>query len=224
MINLKTTLAGAALLMMTALPIQAETVPTVIDVADVGQHFATLSAKAEPTAGELRELAILTFINAADAPELSKKELRAHKKALETLAKTSGNDPEIVAIGAVFYGIQAREAKSDMDALILAKKGITVLDKLVEENPENGGVLMQRGLSALYAPSFLGRDKVFVADFTELLSDRFSLPPAERAYVLYNLLQGYKKIDDKDAGDAVRAELQTLKVVPWTDLAVNVSF
>lgn len=224
MINLKTTLAGAALLMMTALPIQAETVPTVIDVADVGQHFATLSAKAGPTAGELRELALLTFINAADAPELSKKELRAHKKALETLAKTSGNDPEIVAIRAVFYGIQAREAKSDMDALILAKKGITVLDKLVEENPENGGVLMQRGLSALYAPSFLGRDKVFVADFTELLSDRFSLPPAERAYVLYNLLQGYKKIDDKDAGDAVRAELQTLKVVPWTDLAVNVSF
>ena len=224
MTPLKTALAGAALLACIVLPLYAETVPTVINAQDVTQRFAELSAKGDPSQQDLRELAVLTFIEAASAPELSGKELDTYEEALMDLTKASNNDPETAAIRAVFYGIQAREASSDMNALILAKKGITALDDLVEDNPDNGGVLMQRGLAALYAPSFLGRDSVFIEDFNSLLSDRFALPPTERAYVLYNLLQGYKKVGDADAGHAVQAELKALNVSPWTDLGTDISF
>ncbi len=224
MTNLKTALAGAALLALSTLPLHSETAPTVINAADVAERFATLSSKNNPTPQELRELAVLTFIEATSLPELSDDELEAYKQALEGLTKASGNDPEIAAIRAVFYGIQAREASSDMNALIFAKKGIKELDELVQNNPDNGGVLMQRGLAALYAPSFLGRDSVFIEDFTGLLSDRFALPPVERAYVLYNLLQGYKKVGDKEAGYAVQVELQTLNITPWTKLGAEISF
>jgi hypothetical protein len=220
----KSALATAALLAFGALPLQAETAPLVVTAKDVAQRLTELSAKSVQSPEDLRELAVLTFIKAANAPELSKKELKSYVAALSDLAEASNEDPETAAVRAVFYGIQAREASSDMKALILAKKGIDVLDDLVEENPENGGVLMQRGLAALYAPSFLGRDSVFIEDFNSLLSDRFALPPLERAYVLYNLLQGYKKVGDADSGSAVQAELASLKVAPWTDLGADISF
>ncbi|MEQ5870024.1 hypothetical protein J4E08_08925 [Sagittula sp. NFXS13] len=223
-IPFKRAVAGAMLLVSISIPARAESIPTVIHAQDVPTLFASLSEKAAPNAVELRELAVLTFIEAANAPQLSKKDVKRYANKLQALADASGGDPEIEAIRATFYGIQAREARSNMDALLLAKKGISALDELVEDHPDNGGVLMQRGLSALYAPSFLGRDGVFVEDFSALLSDRFALPPVERGYVLFNLLKGYQKIGDAEAGTTVKAELQALHVTPWSGLGADLSF
>lgn len=221
---LRSTFVAAVLLPLTFGSLAAETVPTVITADDVPAKFEALKAKAAPSVQDLRELTVMFFIEAASAPELSRKQLKTYVRTFEDLIDAADNDPEVHAIRAAFYGIQAREARSDMDALLLAKKGIEMLDNLVEEHPGNGGVLMQRGLSALYAPSFLGRDSVFVEDFTTLLSERFDLPPQQRGYVLYNLLQGYKKIGNTDAAKPVQSELQALAVSPWSEMGAEVSF
>ncbi|MGL6208434.1 MAG: hypothetical protein ACRC14_01230 [Paracoccaceae bacterium] len=210
-----------ALLPMAGL---AETPPTVITAPDPHALQVQLAALATPQPEELRQLAVLTFIEAAQAKTLSPTELETYGETLTGLADKSGGDPEVLAIRAVYCGIEAREAGSDLDALILAQKGIKTLDALAEANPDNGGVLMQRGLAALYAPSFLGRDSVFVEDFTALLDSRFALTPAARGAVLYNLSLGYQKLGDEAAGRATVAELRALEVAPWSALGAALEF
>ena len=202
----------------------AETPPTVISAPDPQVLQQELAALAAPGPEELRQLAVLTFIEAARAESLTPAEVAAYAEALGGLAEKSGGDPEVLAIRAVFHGIEAREAGSDLDALILAQKGIKALDTLAEAHPDNGGVLMQRGLAALYAPSFLGRDAVFVQDFTTLLGSRFALTPAARGAVLYNLSLGYQKLGDAAAGQATVAELHALEVAPWSALGAGLEF
>lgn len=202
----------------------AETPPTVISVHNPQALQQQLVALAAPGPDEVRQLAVLTFIEAARAESLTRAQVADYGEALSRLVEKSGGDPEVRAIRAVYHGIEAREADSDLDALILAQKGIKTLDALAESHPDNGGVLMQRGLAALYAPSFLGRDAVFVQDFTALLDSRFALTPVARGAVLYNLSLGYQKLGDAAAGRATVAELQALEVAPWSALGVGLEF
>ncbi len=199
----------------------AQTPPTLIDTSDTKGFYKYLASQeiSQLSIHELRQLSMLTFIEVSEATDLREEGLVEYRSILENLMSYSNNDPEIVAIRANFYGIEAREASNDMDALVFSKKATRSLDKLVRDNPDNGGVLMQRGLNALYTPSFAGRDAFIEIDFKELLSDRFALTGSVRAYVLYYLALGYKKIGDPKMAQSQLDEIIQLNVIPWSDMA-----
>ncbi len=200
------------------------TPPTLVDPADV-TFFEHLKSQemSELSIEELRQLTLLTFIESAETGEVTTKRLVKYGELLDTFVKQSNNDPEIAAIRKGYNGIRAREALIGMLALIFSKAATRGLDKLVRDNPDNGGVLMQRGLNAVFTPTFMGRNRFIERDFKALLSDRFALSGEARAYVLYYLALGYKKMGNDEAVQAQIDEIIQIGVMPWVGLAKEIN-
>ncbi len=200
----------------------AQTPPVLIDGLDNTDLHAYLLSKelSELSIEELRQLALITFLEGNEVGEVTTKRLVKYGRLLDTFVKQSNNDPEIVAIRKGYNGVRAREALlGGWISYFYSKSATSGLDELVKNNPDNGGVIMQRGLNAVFTPSFMGRNRFIEKDFNELLSERFALQGAARSYVLYYLAVGYKKMGENDAAQAQLDEIIQIDAAPWVELA-----
>ncbi len=173
-------ITALALLLLLASVVVAGTAPVGFQTAELDGLYTTLVKK--PVAGlkinEQRQLALLVLMRAGQSGRPKATELAAAKQQLAEIVKASGNDPEITAIAANVRAMEAGIVKSPMAALVISKEVTRTLDRLVRDSPGNGGVLMQRGSNALYAPEIAGRGSVAVADFEELVRGDYALDEA----------------------------------------------
>lgn len=186
----------------------AATQPVTLSTTDLPALYKTLTA--EPVAdlckAQQRQLALLVLIRTSETKPLKPETLEAAKAELAKIAAAANNDPEVLAIAANIRAMEAGLAKSPMSALVISKEVTRTLDRLVKDNPDNGGVLMQRGSNALYAPPVAGRGSIAVTDFETLLSGRFQLDEASTLRTRELLGQAYEKVGRKaDARKAFEA-------------------
>lgn len=162
-----------------------------------------------------RQLALLVLRRTAQEMPPKPDGVNAAKELLATILAVSDDDPEIAAIATNVHAIEAGMTVSPMGALAITKSVTRTLDRLVRDNPDNGGVLMQRGSNALYSPMVAGRGSIAVSDFEALVSGRFAINESTRWYLLELLGLSYQKVDRKDDARRIFSELADSNVPYW---------
>lgn len=195
----------------------AATVPVSFKTADLQGLYQALSKRplAELEADEQRQLALLVLIRTGEEKPLKKEVVDAAKAQLERILAASKNDPEIAAIAANVRAMEAGLAKTPMAALVVSKEVTRTLDRLVKDHPDNGGVLMQRGSNALYAPEIAGRGSIAVADFEALLSGKFALDEQSCLRTRELLGLAYQKVGRKKEARETFEKLAQSKIPYW---------
>lgn len=195
--------------------------PVSFDTADLQGLYQQLIAQNVTTLSleKRRQLALLVLMRTAQEVPLKPDTLSAAKKLLTTILTASNDDPEVAAIAANLHALEASMAVSSMEALVITKSVTRTLDRLVLDNPNNGGVLMQRGSNALYSPTVAGRGSIAVRDFEALLSGKFAVSESARWYLLELLGLSYQKVNLKDDARRVFDELDTSHVPYWQERA-----
>lgn len=192
--------AAVALLLLLTSAVAAGTAPVGFRTAELDGLYENLMAKpaSELEINQQRQLALLVLMRAGQSGKPRADTLAAAKKQLASILQASGDDPEIAAIAANVRAMEAGLAKSPMTALVISKEVTRALDRLVRDNPGNGGVLMQRGSNALYAPEIAGRGSVAVTDFEELVSGDYALDDAGCYRSMELLGRAYQKVGRND--------------------------
>lgn len=166
-----------------------------------------------------RQLALLVLMRTAQKIPPNPDVVSAAKELLATILTASDDDPEVAAIAVNVHALEASMTVSPMEALVITKSVTRTLDRLVLDNPKNGGVLMQRGSNALYSPVVAGRGSIAVSDFEALVSGRFAVSESARWYLLELLGLSYQKVNRKDDARRVFDELGASNVPYWQERA-----
>lgn len=211
-------LAMAVAIGLVPVSVFAQTAPTSFPSAERDALIAELAKLPDSVVSpeQARQMALVVLAEAAERPKGDVDGLLQDQAIVQALAELAGNDPEILAVGANLIGMQAGAETNLAKVMRLARGASRTLDRLVRDNPDNGGVLMQRGTNALYAPKISGRIRIAVADFEALLDPRFPMPASDRAYVQTLLAQAYAKANRKSDARDVLQDLIAADLPYWS--------
>lgn len=217
------TLAIAAAIGLVPLSALSQTAPTSFPMAELEELKASIAniPQSVVSAEQARQMALIVLADAAERPQGDVEGLQLDQAIVQSLAELAGNDPEILAVGANLTAMEAGAESNLARVMRLARSASRTLDKLVLDNPDNGGVLLQRGTNALYAPRIAGRIRIAVADFEALLAPPFDLGISDRAYVQTLLAQSYAKANRKDEARDVLQGLVTADLPHWSSAAAT---
>ncbi len=167
---------------MPALAAQNDVMPTEIpfDPAVQAQIKAKLGAipVKDRTLVEARQLVLLA-ISAADEGERRAASITEAEGLLaEALARFTG-DPELMAFAGTLDCMKAgAPGLGGMLAMTYARQGFRKLDATVANNPVVLGARLQRAITFMRSPAFLGKGRVAQMDFEYLLQR----VPSDKAY------------------------------------------
>ncbi|MGL6209568.1 MAG: hypothetical protein ACRC14_07045 [Paracoccaceae bacterium] len=215
-------LALLAFLLASALPLSAlaGTPPTRF-LPEQAPELRSL-AQAVPdgfSVEQARQVALVILDDASRRTDGSIAQVQADQVRVTGLAGVAGDDPEILAIHANLLGIEAGLEPDLVRVLTLAKAGTRALDQLVRDNPDNGGVLLQRALGALHAPPVAGRIGIAVTDFRSLVDGDFGLSAPAHAEIQVLLAQSLIKAGQKTEAEAVLQAVAAGDVAEWATAA-----
>lgn len=217
------TLAISLAIGLAPLPALAETAPTAFPVVGLDELRTRLGQMPDATltGKQARQMALIVLADAAERPKGDVAGLQQDQALVQALAGLADSDPEIEAIGANLMAMEAGAETSVSRVMQLARSASRTLDRLVRDNPDNGGVLLQRGTNALYAPRIAGRIRIAVADLETLLEPRFALTDNDRAYVQTLLAQAYAKSNRRDEARALLETLVSADLPHWSGAAAT---
>jgi len=139
-----------------------------------------------------KKVALLYVSNAADAPPADITTLREAEDWILAARAVYPKDAELMALEGSVTCMKARNPKIDGTlAMTYARQGFRQLDKAVMSDPQSLGARLQRGITLLRVPRFLGKtelaenDLEFVLDQLPARSDGRTL---ELRAMLYYLL------------------------------------
>ncbi|GAA4222697.1 hypothetical protein GGQ68_001027 [Sagittula marina] len=202
----------------------AGTAPTIFapeNVPALRQQAQAVAATAV-SVEDARKIALVIVDDASRRPDGTLEQIEADQSLVMDLAKQTGNDPEIMAVHANLVGIEAGIEQDLIRVLTLAKASSRALDKLVRDNPDNGGVLMQRGLNALHAPKIAGRIQIAIDDFETLSTGEFHLTDELNAQVQLLLAQSLIKAERTQDAQPLLASVAEADVPQWSDAARSI--
>lgn len=127
----------------------------------------------------------------------------------------SAEDPELAAMLGNLEAMTAAYAQSPMRAMTVARQVQRRIDRLALDHPHDGGVLLQRGSNALYAPRVAGRWSAALADFTRLLEEDFGLSPEDRLQIEALRAQAALKLGRRDLAGSSLAALRASANPYW---------
>ena len=211
-----------AVLLASSLPLTALAgTPPTLFLPDQAPELRNL-AQALPEAlavEQIRQVALVILDDASRRTDGTIAQVQADQARVAGLAGLAGDDPEILAIHANLLGIEAGLETDVIRVLTLAKTGTRALDQLVRDNPDNGGVLLQRALGALHAPPVAGRIGIAVTDFRSLLDGDFGLTPGVHAEMQVLLGRSLIKAGQKAEAEAVLKAVADGEIAQWAAAA-----
>lgn len=99
-------------------------------------------------------------------------DVKSQKELVTVLEKFTSENPEHMFAQMILgeaYLLQARDAKEDWDKMKWTGKGFQLMDKAVQNNPNDYMLRLERGLTYFYMPPMLNKGSVARADFEQLL-------------------------------------------------------
>jgi hypothetical protein len=163
-------------------PAQNDVMPTEIPWDPIVQVQTRARLAAIPadkrTLVESRQLVLLA-ISTIDEGQQRSAQIYEMKRMLTAALARYPNDPELMAFEGTLSCMEAGLPGLDgMTAMTYARLGFRKLDAAVANNPAVLGVRLQRALTFLRSPSFLGKGRLAQADFEYLLQN----VPNEKSY------------------------------------------
>lgn len=156
-------------------PEQHNVMPTEIPWDPVVQMQTRVRLAAIPvdkrTLVEARQLVLLA-ISTVDEGQQRGAQIYETKRMLNVALARYPNDPELMAFEGTLSCMEAGVPGLDgMTAMTYARLGFRKLDAAVANNPAVLGVRLQRALTFMRSPSFLGKGRAAQSDFEYLLQN-----------------------------------------------------